>query len=229
MPTVRRIARLSAALAVAMGMLLSATSTAAQAADDGAPWPFPGTAGPPSGSVRINAVQAANGLIIRNSGDTCWLTAMRAASPTNDRFVSSEWGWTGSIRGGLRARSHGVGVWEQHALCRDSATGAYYLEARDDPDANGAGPYRVVSADYNLQGSSHGMLVANRGAVDRWELFFLEGLGGDVYALRSWEGKRVASEEGWSGHVQYTLVARTTTAAGPWERFRFYNYGQIYP
>ena len=105
-------------------------------------------------------------------------------SRANNRIVSGELGYAGSLNGVLRARSTSVGTWEKFQ-CVAVGANQWALRSR----ANG----KFVSAELHYAGSLYGTLRARSTTVGTWEKDTITMVGActSCFALRSGGERRL--------------------------------------
>ncbi|MFD7907099.1 hypothetical protein ACFV4G_33275 [Kitasatospora sp. NPDC059747] len=142
----------------------------------------------------------------------CVTESTPVRSAADNLFVSAELARGGDAYAGLRARSGGVGPWEQYNLCRNNRNGLYAIRSA----ANG----RFVSAELAFGGTDYAELRARADVLGPWEQYTVEPVGGGTYAVKSAaNGKYVSAELAYGGDSYGELRARAD-GIGPWEQFR---------
>jgi hypothetical protein len=224
---VRRVR--AGAFALMLVLTGALVSPAPAAADEYSPWIYP-----EDGSLNwrwVGSVVNSNHIVKppgmpgpnpprrASAQDTCLYVAIRARS---GRWLAAEFGGGGMLEGRVRARSERIaGPWEMMWVCRNAATGMYYLSAQRDFGDQ----FIAVAAEMGSQMNEYGVLRARTSTdmpIGTWELFRIQDSGEDWKTLQQWDGPYVASEEDWTGSDAFTLRARTTGSLGYWEQFAFY-------
>ncbi len=135
-------------------------------------------------------------------------------STYNNRFISTELGYSGAEYAMLRARAETVGPWELYQLCKSNETGLWSIWS------NAA--LRWVTAEIGDPGEMYGMLAAQGTGVSHWERFTGPEPANDKCDLKSNEnGLWVSAEFGYTGNWYGMLRARSSTV-GEWEKFECY-------
>jgi hypothetical protein len=131
----------------------------------------------------------------------------------NERYVSTELGYSGNQYAMLRARAEKVGPWESFQWCQSSEHPGYW-------SLWSLGAERWVSVELGYTGGEYAMLRARATGVGPWERFYepycpdgthcsFKSTADDLY---------VSGEFGYTGNNYGMLRARSSTI-GPWEQF----------
>ncbi|MGW3985127.1 fascin domain-containing protein [Streptomyces mirabilis] len=144
-------------------------------------------------------------------GTDCASTSI--TSVANQHYVSAELGYSGDQSGMLRARSTGIGPWEQFDLCRSirfMPTGSYAIRSAN------SNQY-ITAVDSN---NPPAMLRVARDTISTDEEFYITRTNDGTYALsRARNMSYVTAQLDYSG-AQYGMLRAHAGGIGPWEQFQ---------
>jgi hypothetical protein len=126
----------------------------------------------------------------------------------NNKYVSAELGYGGSLYGMLRARASSPGPWETFRICTDGTAHWFNSQANS----------RYVSAELGRTGTDYGMLRARATRVGNWERFEF-GRYGNYVTIKSLANNRYVSAELGYGGIRAGMLRARATKIGPWEKF----------
>jgi hypothetical protein len=159
-------------------------------------------------TVHINvAATTAGSLIAQHRSFNCDIR-----SRANNRVVSAELGYAGSLNGVLRARSTSVGGWEKFQ-CVAVGTNQWALRSR----ANG----KYVSAELGYPGSVYATLRARSTSIGSWEADTITAVSSctSCFALRSTANGDYASAELAYTASSYGMLRARSHSVGAWETY----------
>jgi hypothetical protein len=134
-------------------------------------------------------------------------------SPANQKYVSTELGYSGGSYAMLRARATAFGPWETYSVCRDQNNGITTIKS--------AVNLLFVSAELGYSGSNYGMLRARASSQGPWETWYTPvdpGSGNSTFFFNISNDRYASAELGYVGS-NYGMLRARANSVGSWETF----------
>lgn len=145
-------------------------------------------------------------------------------STANQKYVSAEVSYTGTVDGMLRARADRIGPWEQFLLC--DVTDLRFIDPQAlFSDLQAANGWVTAEMGYTPANTYGGMMRArpDSSSVGEWEEFELvrNGCDNDCWSILSeYNQKWVSAELGYATtDYRYGMLRARAGALGSWEIF----------